>query len=88
VDSSRGPELWSSSEQCSPRQNGPYDHSGSKWYQERLQQSVVQAGATQAVVVVELTVLPAGVATGEGVEPIAATEQDGESSTSADEVGW
>jgi hypothetical protein len=49
---------------------------------------VVQAGATQAVVVVELTMLPAGVATSEGVEPIAATEQDGESSTSADEVGW
>jgi hypothetical protein len=49
---------------------------------------VVQAGAAQAVVVVEPTVLPAGVDTEVGREHTATAELDRESSAGADEVGW
>jgi hypothetical protein len=49
---------------------------------------MVQAGAAQAMAVVELAVLPTGVVVGVGVEPTTAAELDGESNASANEVGW
>jgi hypothetical protein len=49
---------------------------------------VVQAGALQAVLVVEPVMLPAGVDTEVGREPTATAELDGKSSAGADEAGW
>jgi hypothetical protein len=52
--------------------------------------SVVQAGVAQAVVVVELLLLPANVGMDVGRKPTTAAELDGESCVDAvvDEAGW
>jgi hypothetical protein len=49
---------------------------------------VAQAGATQAVVVVEPTVMPASVDVEVAGEPTAVAELDEESSAGADEEDW